>query len=131
MHKKVTTCYLHPCSTGTDLSVTKGFSRVGSNVYLVGNGWLLFTSLSWRVSKISSMFDISLTLPNSCSRPWPHPLGNGLVLFTSHLVLSLPGLSVSLPVLSLSLPDLSYHETGLSFCLLQLKYCSFFTPFPA
>ena len=42
-------------------SVILDFSRVGSNVYIVGYDRLQFPGLSWRVSDISNMSDISQT----------------------------------------------------------------------
>ena len=99
------------------LSITKDSSTVESNVYIFGKGRLYFPSLLRWVGKISNMFDISPTLPDSCSRPCLHSSGNRFVLVTSSLV-------ISLPVLSLSLPVLSYHETDLSFVTSVVLICS-------
>ena len=46
------------------------------------------------------MFDISLALPNSVSRPWPHPPGNSPLVCLCGLLNILPVLSYTITVLS-------------------------------
>ena len=60
------------CSTGAVLSVTKNFSRVGSNVYIVHKGELYFPSLLAKNQTCLIVPDhVSAHLENSLSQSLP------------------------------------------------------------